>query len=75
MGDGDIYNIHDLARESGLSVGKVKIYLGARLIRPTGRNNDGSLSFDDVAVKRLKTIKKIKKGGTSFEQLKRMMEV
>ena len=70
------YTLEDLARQSGMDFMAVKYYLNIGLIKPlTGQEGEGDhrRHFDESTVKRLKTIKKLRRSDTSIRQIIAMM--
>ena len=72
------YYLEDLARESGMDLMAAKYYRNIGLIKPAraGGAEDGAvphLHFDENALKRLKTIKRLRRSDTSIRQIIAMM--
>ncbi|ODS33532.1 MAG: hypothetical protein SCARUB_01356 [Candidatus Scalindua rubra] len=73
----EYYTLEHLTRQSGMNVTAVKYYLNIGLIKPVGglgsKGGDYQYFFDETTVKRLKTIKKLRRSDTSIQQVIAMM--
>ena len=68
----EFYRIDDLAEMSCWNINAVKYYVKIGLIQPIA-SGGGVQYFGEDAVKRLKTIKKLRKQDTSVQQVIAMM--
>ncbi len=66
------YLIEDLAEMSGWNTDAVKYYVKIGLIKPVARGSDVKY-FGEDAVKRIKTIRKLRRQDTSAQQVIAMM--
>jgi len=74
----ELYTIEDLVRLSGMDIIAVRHYLNMGIIVPARKSvgdSSGRQYFDESNLKRLKTIKKIKRrGGVTMDEIARMLQ-
>lgn len=68
----EYYFLEDLAERSGLTINAVRYYVKIGLIKPIG-GGSGLQYFGEDAIKRLRTIKKLRRQDTSVQQIIAMM--
>jgi DNA-binding transcriptional MerR regulator len=71
-----IYLIKDIARLTGYSIHTIKFYANLKLIKEIGRSPETNFRyFDDTTIKRLLTIRQLRKEGRSIKEIKRILGV
>ncbi|MDB4349335.1 helix-turn-helix domain-containing protein [Omnitrophica bacterium] len=71
-----IYLLKDLSVKTGLSIYTVKYYLNLGLIKEIGRSPDTNFRyFDDSTVKRLLTIRELRKEKKPIKVIKRRLRI
>ena len=71
-----IYLLKDLSSKTGLSIYTIKYYLKLGLVREIGRSPDTNFRyFDDTTVRKLSTIRELRKENKSIKDIKKKLRV
>ena len=71
-----IYLLKDLSGRTGLSIYTIKYYLKLGLIKEVGRSPDTNFRyFDDTTVRKLSTIRGLRKENKSINDIKKKLRV
>lgn len=72
----NIYLLKDLSIRTGLSIYTIKYYLKLGLVKEIGRSPDTNFRyFDDTTVKKLLSIRELRKANKSIDTIKRKIRI